>query len=80
MTIDEAMFKLGGSYSRRRVCYVRKGHGDPSKLKCVKSDSFAPGFLASTVFSFYGKPRSGSSLKGQGQLAILCWQSFETIH
>ena len=21
-------------------------HGDPSKLKCVESDSFAPGFLA----------------------------------
>ena len=55
VTIDEAKFKLGGSYSRRRVCYIRKGHGDPSKLKCVKSDSFAQGFLASTVFSFYGK-------------------------
>ena len=49
MTIDEAMFNLGGSYSRRRVCYIRKGHGDPSKHKCVKSDSFAPGFLASAV-------------------------------
>ena len=46
MTIDEAMFNLGGSYSRRRVCYIRNGHGDPSQLKCVKSDSFAPGFLA----------------------------------
>ena len=49
------MFNLGGSYSRRRVCYIRKGHGDPSKLKCVKSDSFAPGFLASAVIRFYGK-------------------------
>ena len=55
MTIDEAMFNLGGSYSRRRDCYIRKGHGDPSKLKCVNSDSFAPGFLASAVISFYGK-------------------------
>ena len=77
MMIDEAMFNLGGSYSRRRVCYIRKGHGDTSKLKCVKSDSFAPGFLASAVTSFYGKTeRSLSSLKGQGQFAILCWQKF----
>ena len=29
--------------------------GDTLKLKCVKSDSFAPGFLASAVSSFYGK-------------------------
>ena len=80
MTIDEAMFNLGGSYSRRRVCYIRNGHGDPSQLKCVKSDSFAPGFLVTDVISFYGKTRYGSSLKGQGQFAILCWQRFETIH
>ena len=49
------MFNSGGSYIRRPVCYIRKEHGDPSKLKCVKSDSFAPGFLASAVISFYGK-------------------------
>ena len=55
MTIDEAMFNLVGSYSRRRVCYIRNGHGDPSQLKCVKSDSFAPGFLVTAVISFYGK-------------------------
>ena len=55
MTIDEPKFNLGGSYSRRRVCYIRKGHGDPSKLKCAKSDSFTPGFLASAVISFFGK-------------------------
>ena len=58
MTIDEAMFNLGGIYSRRRVCYVRKGHGDSSKLKCIKSDSFAPGFLASAVIIFKAKLRS----------------------
>ena len=39
VTIDKAMFNLGGSYSRRRVCYIRNEHGDPSQLKCVKSDS-----------------------------------------
>ena len=55
MTIDKAMFNLGGSYSRRRVCYIRNEHGDPSKLKCVKSDLFAPGFLALAVISFYSK-------------------------
>ena len=71
MTIDEAMFNLGGSYSRHRVCYIRKGHGDPSKLKCVKSDSFAPGFLASAVIIFMTKLRSELTLKGQGQFAIL---------
>ena len=55
MTIDEAMINLGDSYSRHRVCYIRKGHCNPSKLKCVKSDSFAPGFMAAAVISFYGK-------------------------
>ena len=55
MTIDEAMFNLGFSYSRRQVFYIRNGHGDPSKLKCVKSDSFASGFLALAVTSSYGK-------------------------
>ena len=53
VTIDEAMSPLGGSYSRRRVCYIRKRHGDPSKLKYIKSDLFAPGFLASAVISVY---------------------------
>ena len=55
MMIDEAMINLGGSYIRHRVCYIRKGHCNASKLKCVKSDSFAPGFMASAVTSFYGK-------------------------
>ena len=52
---DEAMFYLGGSYGRRRVCYIRKGHNDPSKLKFVKRDSFAPGFMAWGGVSFHGK-------------------------
>ena len=64
MTIDEAMFNLGGSYSRRRVCYIRKRHGDLSKLKCVKGDSFEPGFLASAVISFYGKTEIRITPKG----------------
>ena len=50
-----AMFNLGDRYGRRRVCYIRKGHGDPLKFTCVKSDSFAPGCLSSAVISFYGK-------------------------
>ena len=52
MTTYETMFNLGGSYGPRRVCYIRKGHVDPSKLKCVMSVSFEPGFLASAVISF----------------------------
>ena len=36
MKIDEAMFNLSGSYSRRQVFYIRKGHGDLSKLKLLK--------------------------------------------
>ena len=63
MTTDEAMFNLGGSYGRRWVCYIRKGHGDPSKLNYVKSDSFAPGFLAWALVSSQAKLRLGSSLK-----------------
>ena len=55
VTTDEAMFYLGGSYGRRRVCYYRKGVDDPSKLKFVKRDSFAPGFMAWAGVSFHGK-------------------------
>ena len=43
------MFNLGGSNGPRRVCYIRKGPVDPSKLKCVMSDSFEPAFFASAV-------------------------------
>ena len=46
---------LGGSYGRRRVCYIRKGHNGPSKLKFVKRESFAPGFMAWAEVSFHGK-------------------------
>ena len=78
MTTYETMFNLGGGYGPRRVCYTRKGHVDPSKLKCVMNDSFEPGFLASAVISSKARLRSGSSLKGQ--FVISCWQSFEIIH
>ena len=63
MTTVKAMFNLGGSYGRRWVCYILKGHGDPSKLKYVKSDSFAPGFLPWALVSFHGKTRLRSPLK-----------------
>ena len=69
MTIDEAMFNLGGSYSRRRVCYIRKGLCDPSKHTCVKSDSFEPGFLASAVISFYGKTEIWIITKGSRSIS-----------
>ena len=52
MTTYETMFNLGGSYGPRRDCYIRKGHVDPSKFKCIMSDSFEPCFLASVVISF----------------------------
>ena len=55
MTTYETMLHLGDSYGPRRVCYIRKGHVDPSKLKCVINDLFEPGFLASPVTSFYNK-------------------------
>ena len=40
-----------------RVCYICKGHNGPSKLKFVKRDSFAPGFMASAGVSFHGKTK-----------------------
>ena len=38
LNCDESFckFNLGGSYCRHRVCYIQKGHGNPSKLKCAK--------------------------------------------
>ena len=80
MTTDKTMFNLDGSYGRRCVCYICKGHGNPSKLKYVKSDLFAPGFLAWALVSSQAKLRLGSSIRCQGQFDILYWQSFETIH
>ena len=64
MTTDEAMFNLGGSYGRCWVCYILEGHGDPSKIKYVKSDSFAPGFLACALVSFHGKTETQITPKG----------------
>ena len=43
MTTVEAMFYMGGSYGKRRVCYIRSNETDMQKLKLVKRDSFAPG-------------------------------------
>ena len=76
MTIDEAIFNLGGSYSRRRVCFIQKGHGDPSKLKCVKSDSFAQGFLASAVISFYSKTEMRIIPKGSRSIRNIIMAKF----
>lgn len=45
VTTDEAMFYLGGSYGQRRVCYVRNGEKASDKLKFMKRDDFAPGFM-----------------------------------
>jgi hypothetical protein len=40
------MFYLGGSYGRRKVCYIRKGDNLGEKLKFVKRNAFASGFMA----------------------------------
>ena len=53
MTTDEAMFYMGGSYGRRRVCYIRSNETDMQKLKFVKPDSFAPGFMVWAGVSYY---------------------------
>ena len=55
VTTDEAMFYMGGSYNRRRVCYIRSNETDMQKLKFVKRDSFAPGFMVWAGVSYYGK-------------------------
>ena len=55
VTTDEAMFYLGGSYGCRRVYYVRNGQDDLSKIKFVKRDAFAPGFMAWVGVSYHGK-------------------------
>ena len=55
MTTDKAMFYMGGSYGRRRVCYIRSNETDMQKLKFVKRDSFAPGFMVWAGVSYYGK-------------------------
>lgn len=55
VTSDEAMFYLGGSYGRRKVCYVRKGAVAGDNLKFVKRDAFAAGFMAWAAVCFNGK-------------------------
>ena len=49
------MFFLGGSYGRRRVCYARMGENVGDKLKFVKRDAFARGFMACAALSSRGK-------------------------
>jgi hypothetical protein len=49
------MFYLGGSYGRRKVCYIRDGDNFGEKLKFVKRDAFANGFMAWTGVSPRGK-------------------------
>ena len=56
VTTDEAMFLHGAvAMVRRRVCYVRCQDRDLNKVKFVKRDSFAPGFMVWAGVSFYGK-------------------------
>ena len=49
------MFYMGGSYGRRRVCYIRSNETDMQKLKFVKRNSFAPGLMVWAGDSYYGK-------------------------
>ncbi|KAH3696038.1 hypothetical protein DPMN_083500 [Dreissena polymorpha] len=55
VTSDEAMFYVDGSYGRRRVGYVRMGENVGDKLKFVKRDAFASGFMACAAVSSRGK-------------------------
>ena len=55
VTTDEAMFYMGGSYGRRKVYYIRGNQYDRQKVKFVKRDAFAPGFMVWAGVSFYGK-------------------------
>ena len=65
MTTDEAMFYMGGSYGRRRVCYIRSNETDMQKLMFVKRDSFAPGFMVWAGVSYYRKPSLRIINKGE---------------
>ena len=57
VTIDEAMFYLGGSNDRRRVYYVRQPHMNRDNIKYVKRDTFAPDFMVWAGVSSRGKTR-----------------------
>ncbi|XP_052218099.1 uncharacterized protein LOC127835701 [Dreissena polymorpha] len=54
VTSDESLLYLGWSYGRRKVCYMRKGDTISDKLKFVKRDSFAKGFMAWAGVSYRG--------------------------
>jgi hypothetical protein len=49
------LFYVGGSYGRRRVCYVRNKETDLHKTKFVKRNTFAPEFMVLAGVSCFGK-------------------------
>ena len=53
--IFQILEKNERSYGKRRVCYFRNGQDYMDKLKFVKIDSFAPGFMVWAGVSFYEK-------------------------
>lgn len=55
VTSDEEMFYLGGSYGRRKVCYIRQGENLGDNLKFVQCDAFASSFMAWAGVSFIRK-------------------------
>ena len=55
VTTYEAIFYMGGSYGRRRVCNVRRNETDPSGIEVRKHNAFAPGFMVWARVSFYVK-------------------------
>jgi hypothetical protein len=61
---DEALFYLGGSHGRRRVCYVRTNKTDLNKLKFVKRDAFALGFTLWAGVCYYRKTSLFFIIKG----------------
>ena len=55
VTTDEAIFYMGGSYQRHRICYLRKGEKVGDKHKIVKPNFYARGFMAWAGVSYRGK-------------------------
>ena len=62
-TTYEAMNYLKGGYDRRRFFYLQNGQIDRSKLKFVKHDAFAPGFMASAEVVYHGQTAINIILK-----------------
>ena len=62
MTMDEAMFYLGGSYGRRRDCHISKWYDDPSKLTFVNVICFHQVSWVGLELVFTAKPRFGLSI------------------